>query len=345
VNCQRVLIADDEPQVGAIVRRVLTRRGYECDVAGDAESALEALACRDYALLLCDVSMPGRSGIHLLEQLRVERPGLAVVMLTGRDEPGLYERALELGSYGYILKPFESSELLIAVHGALHRRRLELEARAHTERLEEAVVARTAELAASHDETIRRLSRALDFRDPTTGVHVERVSAICERIGRHLGVDDETCELLRVASPLHDVGKIAIPDRILLKPGPLTAAERAVVERHPQIGYELLSGSDSALLEYAASISLTHHERFDGTGYPHRLRGDAIPLEGRITTVADVFEALTSDRPYRAALSVDEALGIVRRERGRGFDPDVLDAFVEIAEAVGPAATAPLAAA
>jgi putative two-component system response regulator len=258
-------------------------------------------------------------------------------MLTGRDEPGLYERALELGSYGYVLKPFEPSELLIAVHGALHRRRLELEARAHTVELEEAVAARTAALAAANEETIRRLSRALDFRDPTTGVHVERVSAICEQLGRRLGLDDATCDLLRVASPLHDVGKIAIPDRILLKPGPLTPAERLVVERHPQIGHELLSGSDSALLEYAASISLTHHERFDGTGYPYRLRGDAIPLEGRITSVADVFEALTSDRPYRGALSVDRALGIVLGERGRAFDPDVLDAFLEIADLVGPA--------
>ena len=185
-------------------------------------------------------------------------------------------------------------------------------------------------LRRSHEEMLRRLAAAVEARDGPTGRHVERVGVTCERIARRLGMDDAWCEALRIASPLHDIGKIAIPDRILLKPGPLTAAEREVIERHTVLGHQLLAGSGSELLDLAASVALSHHERWDGEGYPQRLAGLAIPLEGRIAAVADVHDALTTERPYRPAFDADTALETVSAGRGTQFDPDVLDAFLDV---------------
>jgi putative two-component system response regulator len=184
------------------------------------------------------------------------------------------------------------------------------------------------ELERSYHETLTRLARAVEFRDNDTGQHVERMSAFCELIARGLGLDEERCALIGAASILHDAGKIAIPDEILLKPGRLTPEERAIIETHAATGHQLLTGSDSPLLELAASIAHTHHERYDGTGYPRCLTGDAIPIEGRIAAVADVFDALTSDRVYRPALTAAEAVALMVAERGRHFDPTVLDVFL-----------------
>jgi putative two-component system response regulator len=184
------------------------------------------------------------------------------------------------------------------------------------------------ELERSYHETLTRLARAVEFRDNDTGEHIERMSSFCELIARGLGLDERRCALIRAASTLHDAGKIAIPDEILLKPGRLTAEERAIIETHATTGHQLLTGSDSPLLQLAASIADTHHERYDGTGYPRRLAGEQIPIEGRIAAVADVFDALTSDRVYRAALATDEAIEFMNAERGRHFDPIVLDTFL-----------------
>ena len=192
-----------------------------------------------------------------------------------------------------------------------------------------------AELAASREEMIRRLASAVEFRDVETGRHTERMGHYCSLLARRLGLDDEHCELIRVASGLHDIGKIGIPDSVLLKPGPLTEAERAIVERHAEIGYSILAGSSSRLLSLAATIALTHHERWDGTGYPRALGGEQIPLEGRIAAVADVFDALISDRPYRPALSRAQAYAIMLEGRGTQFDPGVLDLLREIAPGFG----------
>lgn len=185
------------------------------------------------------------------------------------------------------------------------------------------------ELQEAHGETIRRLSQAAAFRDSQTGGHIEQMSRLCALLGRKLGLDEARCDLLRLASPLHDLGKLGISDEILLKPGPLTARERDEMEGHAELGYRLLTGSQSELLELAAEIAWTHHERFDGTGYPRRLAGEAIPLEGRIASVADVFDALTSNRVYRPAFGLTEAVDLMRSGRGSQFDPLVLDAFLE----------------
>jgi PAS domain S-box-containing protein len=186
-----------------------------------------------------------------------------------------------------------------------------------------------ASLRRSREETIRRLSRAAEYRDDETGAHIERVSRYCELIAISLGLDPERCEQLRIASPMHDVGKIGIPDAILLKPGPLNAEERAEIERHAEIGHCILNGSDAALLDLAATIAWTHHERWDGHGYPRGLEQEEIPLAGRIAAVADVFDALTSHRIYRPAMSYPEAVAIMRSGRGSQFDPRVLDVFLE----------------
>ena len=182
------------------------------------------------------------------------------------------------------------------------------------------------------DEMIYRLSRAAEFRDEETGLHTRRVGEICFVLARKLGLGDERADLIRLASPLHDLGKIAIPDRILLKPGPLTPAERAIMEEHAEMGFELLTGSGQRVLDVAALIALTHHERFDGNGYPHGLAGDEIALEGRIAAVADVFDAMTSSRPYRDAESTDAAIEAIRAGSGSQFDPRVVSAFLASVE-------------
>ena len=198
------------------------------------------------------------------------------------------------------------------------------------------------ELEIAQAETVRRLSMAVEFRDEDTGAHIERIGRFSTLLAEQIGLSAETCELLGYAAPLHDVGKVAIPDAILLKPGPLTREERAIVETHTEEGYRLLRGSSSSILDMASTIALSHHEKWDGSGYPRGLAGEEIPIEGRIVAVADVFDALTSDRVYRGAYSVEEAVQMMREQRGLHFDPVMLDAFLEVLSSTGPEARAPL---
>ncbi|HEX3511213.1 MAG TPA: HD domain-containing phosphohydrolase [Solirubrobacteraceae bacterium] len=209
--------------------------------------------------------------------------------------------------------------------------------------LEEEVEGRTSELKRAlseleiaQAETVRRLSMAVEFRDEDTGAHIERIGRFSTLLAEHIGMDAEFCERLRHAAPLHDVGKVAIPDAILLKPGPLTPEERAIVETHAEEGHRLVRGSSSSILDMAATIALSHQEKWDGSGYPRGLKGEAIPIEGRIVAVADVFDALTSDRVYRKAFSIEEAVQMMREQRGRHFDPILLDAFMEVLGQTGP---------
>jgi putative two-component system response regulator len=249
-------------------------------------------------------------------------------MVSGADDPALTDAALALGAYGYIVKPFRDAEVYIAIANALRRRRLEIENREHRDRLEQLVAERTAALQRSREETIYRLARAAGFRDLETGQHLERVSRYCSLIATRLGLPRERVELLRIASPLHDIGKIAIPDQILRKPGRLNADEQRVMRMHPELGHQMLAGSEEPLLDLAAAVALTHHERFDGKGYPHGLAGEQIPIEGRILAVADVFDALSTDRVYRPAYELEAALTVLRSGRGTKFDPVVIDAFL-----------------
>jgi putative two-component system response regulator len=339
----RVLCVEDEGEVRRLVVSLLKSWGYDPRAEGTGAGLRAHLHDERLVLVLCDVRLPDASGIELLQMIARERPDVATVMVTGLDDPELAESALELGAYGYVIKPFEPNELRIGVSNALRRRRLELESLASQATLERMVGERTreledtvarlerarAELRLTTDEMIFRLSLALDSRDRRTGEHTNRVSRIAAGIARRLGQSDAECERIRIASPLHDVGKIAVPDAILLKRGPLTAHERAIIEEHAEAGYKILSGSGSDLLEFAATIAVSHHEHMDGTGYPHQLKGSEIPLCGRIVAVADVYDALTSDRPYRPRMSKQKALAIIEAGSGTHFDPVLVEAFLE----------------
>ena len=324
----RILIVDDDPGVSEALRRLVADDGHIATVAYDTTEARAELGSASFELILCDVNLPGESGLEFVRDVVAGRTDVAVLMVSGADDPRLAETALALGAYGYIVKPFRDSEVNIGIANALRRRRLEIENATHRERLEQLVYDRTAELGRSREETIHRLARAAELRDHETGQHIERVSRCCELIARQLGLPQDHCELLRIASPLHDIGKIAIPDFILRKPGPLSAEERLVVQTHTSLGHEILAGSREPLLQVGAEIAWTHHERFDGGGYPRRLAGDAIPLAGRIVAVADVFDALISDRVYRTALPVDEVVEVMRAEQGGQFDPAALEALL-----------------
>lgn len=320
-----VLVVDDDAQMRRVLVRSLESIGHRCAAAASAAEAHERLACETFALLVCDVNLPGESGLELTRHVLAERPSVAALMVSASESPELAATAVDYGAYGYLVKPFTATALRIAVMNALRRRELEIGQRARTERLEDEVRRRTESLEASREETIRRLTRAMEYRDPFTGTHLDRMSRLCAELAGRLGLDPRQVE---IASAMHDVGKIGVPDRILLKAGALTDEERGVMQAHARIGHDILAGSDSDLLQLAAMIAWTHHERYDGAGYPRGLGGHEIPLTGRIAAVADVYDALTSDRPYRAALPPAQAVAMMERERARHFDPAVLDAFL-----------------
>ncbi|MBV8065312.1 MAG: response regulator [Actinobacteria bacterium] len=309
---ETILCVDDDPGVRKAIRRMLVDAGHTCETAGDVCEARRLLARDRYSIVLCDIGLPGESGLDLLAELGHE-PGIATVMVTGSTEPGTAGLALELGATGYVTKPFGPDELLINVDTAARRRRKD-----------EAV---NEELRLAYAETVKRLGRAMEYHDGETGAHLERVGDAAAAIARELGLPAVVSERIALASPLHDIGKIAISERLLRKRGPLSRCERLEMERHTEVGHDLLTGSGNELLELAATIAWTHHERWDGTGYPRRLAGEDIPVAGRIVAVADVYDALTSDRPYRRAWLREDAFDFIRTEAEAAFDPAVVDAF------------------
>ena len=345
----RILIVDDEIHIRKSLRRLVLRAGHECDLAANATDAWSQVnrAAADgvgYELVLSDVNMPpGESGIALARRLMEEHPDTAVVMVTAIDDPKIAEVALEHGAYGYLIKPCESNELYINIANALRRRALEIESREHRERLEHDVMDRTIELQkaidnleakevalrSSREEMIQRLAKAAEFRDNETAEHVQRMSRYCGMLARRLNLSDHLCDEIRLASLMHDVGKIGIPDAILLKPGKLTDEEFDAMKGHTEIGFRILSGSHAHLLTLAGSIAVTHHEKWDGNGYPRKLVGEAIPIEGRIAALADVFDALTSKRVYKEAMPVEKALSIMQDSSGSHFEPRLVDLFMD----------------
>jgi putative two-component system response regulator len=344
----QLLIVDDDEALRRMEERVVREQGYSCDGACDASAVHERLRESSYELVLLDVNMPGESGMDLLADIRREHPEVAVLMVTGEDSMKLAMTAIELGAYGYLIKPVEAGELLINIANALHRRRAELENHRLVQRLRATVkessdtlqeALQDLELSetkawVSQAETIFRLARMVEFRDEETGHHLHRMSSYCQILAKQAGFSEERSELVRLASQLHDVGKVAVPDSILLKRGKLTPDEFEIIKTHAQKGYEMLADSTSKVVQLGAVIARTHHERWDGSGYPRGLADEDIPIEGRIAAVADVFDALTSDRVYRSALPVKSALQMMQDERGRHFDPTLLDAFMGAREEI-----------
>ncbi len=351
-----ILVVDDEPAVFDGIRRTCRRarpdwRILHARSVGEARDRLER---GDVALVVTDHAMPGGTGLELVEWMRGTPAAehVPVVLLTGTGESALKRRALELGAADLLAKPADPGELLARIDGLL-REHDRTEALARREReLAEAVRVRTAELEASQMEVIFRLAMLAEYRDEATGNHVLRVATCAQLVAESLGLEAAQQGRILLAAPLHDIGKVAIPDHVLRKRGALLEAEWELMRSHCRVGHEILTGQGAMestmrsafamlvgltgrpvrnpVLELAAEIALSHHERWDGGGYPRGLAGRDIPLPGRIVAVADVFDALTSERSYKAAMPVDEAVRLMRMERERHFDPEVLDAFLDV---------------
>jgi putative two-component system response regulator len=327
----RILIVDDEDFICRILSRWLGGEGHQCTIARDAETALAILQenC-DYDLLISDIMMPGKSGIELLEIVRGRYPEMAVIMATGLGRREVAIKALRLGAYGYVIKPFDKNELIICLAGALERRRLMRESLAYEERLRQEVHDRTLDIREREEEIALRLVSASEFRDEETGTHIRRIGAYSAAIAEAMGWAQQAVDLIRIAAPMHDVGKIGVADSILLKPGKLNPEEFEKVKEHTAIGASILAGSHIPLLQMAADIALYHHERWDGSGYLHGLAGEDIPEAARIVAVADVYDALSNDRVYRKALPEEQVLAIMREGSGCHFDPRVHACFLEM---------------
>lgn len=337
----RVLIVDDEPVIRRILRQRFLAEGYHCEEASNAEEALDRLANDSAELIVLDIKMPGKSGVELLPEIKHMYPDTAVIMATAITDTTTAINCMREGAYDYVVKPFNLDEVAISAQRALEKRRLELENRAYQQHLEKMVAERTAELKQAIGEiklasldTIHRLVRAAEYKDEDTGTHIQRMSQYSAAIARKVGFRGNEMENILYAAPMHDMGKIGIPDYILLKPGKLDLGEWEIMKKHTVIGAEILRGSDAEFIQQAEAIALTHHEKWDGSGYPRGLRGLEIPLAGRIVAIADVFDALTSKRPYKEPFSIEKSFEIIKQGRGSHFDLDVVDAFFAIQDEI-----------
>ncbi|MBI1902648.1 MAG: response regulator [Planctomycetia bacterium] len=325
-----VLVVDDEPLVREAVSRWLSAAGYACARAAAADEAWACLAQQEVALVVLDIGLSGCSGLELLARVKERHAGTEVIMLTAEAEVRTAIQALSAGAAGYLVKPVEAEELLVQVRRALERRELLSERREYTRKLEQRVREQTDAVRRAHEETIHCLLAASMYRDEETGAHVRRVGECSALIAESLGWPAEQVDCIRLAAPMHDIGKIGIPDAVLQKPGRLTAAEYEIMKRHTVIGAQMLAESDSPILKLASQIALCHHERWDGRGYPRGTAGDAIPEAARIVAVVDVYDALTHDRIYRPALPEGEALSIMESGGGAQFDPALLRLFLAL---------------
>jgi len=334
----RVLIVDDQ----STGRKILAEMVRHIDATIEIVSFATAVEALDWAhgtvadLVLTDYKMPGIDGIEFIKRLRV-LPGyqdIPLVMITIVEDRAICYEALEAGATDFLHKPIDHYECLARCRNLLTLRRQQKIIEGRAAWLEQKVDEATREVRARERETLLRLARAGEHRDEDTGNHVLRVARFARLIAEGIGLPDEECELIEVAAPMHDIGKVGIPDGILLKGGHLTDGERRIMQRHTDIGYEILKESPSKYLQSGAVIALNHHEYYDGRGYPRGLAGDAIPLAARIVAVADVFDALTCERPYKAAWPEARAIDLLGSERGRQFDSDCVDAFLGRREAI-----------
>jgi putative two-component system response regulator len=330
----RVLVVDDEPANVLLLQRLLERVGHRrVETTTDPRDAIRRFAERQPALVLLDLHMPGMDGFQLMRELSAlagDRDPVAFLVLTADATEETKQRALSEGARDFLTKPFSQSELLLRVHNLLEAHLLHHRLSEQNATLGELVAERTRDLEHARLEVLNRLALAAEYRDDDTQEHARRIGRSAARLGRMLGLAPDDVGLLARAAPLHDIGKIGIADAILLKRGGLTDRQRAEMQHHTTIGAEILSGSESPLLQLAERIALTHHERWDGSGYPRRLLGPEIPQEGRIVAVADVFDALAHERPYKRAWPVQLAVEEIVVQRGRQFDPAVVDAFVQL---------------
>jgi putative two-component system response regulator len=332
----RILIVDDQESNVILLERLLAGSGYT-NVAGTTDSSVALELCESEApdIVLLDLQMPAPDGFEVMRLLEASSGGpvrVPILVLTADASPDTKQRALSSGASDFLNKPFDVTEAYLRIRNLLTTRFLQLQLQQQNETLERKVAERTRELENARLEILQRLALAAEYRDDATYEHTERVASIAAALASQLGLSREETELIRLAAPLHDIGKLAVSDAILLKHGILTDEERELMRVHTSAGAGILAGSTSDILRLAETIALTHHEWWDGNGYPLGLEGESIPLCGRIVALADVFDALTHDRPYKRAWPVERALDEVHRLRATQFDPDVVAAFDELIE-------------
>jgi putative two-component system response regulator len=330
----RLLVVDDEPFNVRLLERLLNGWGF-ADVVGTCDSS-EVAAIYEEArpdLMLLDLQMPEPNGFRLMEMLAGEIHGvtrLPVLVLTADITPAAKKMALAAGARDFLTKPFDATEVQLRIQNLLETRRLQLELQGQNATLEERIRVRTHDLDQARLETLEHLALAAEYRDDNTHEHAQRVGRTVALLAAALGQPSGDVELVRRAAPLHDIGKIGLPDAVLLKPARLGPDEYDVMKTHATIGHQILSSSGSRVLRLSAEIALTHHEQWNGRGYPEGLAGEEIPISGRMTALADVFDALTHRRPYKDAWPLDATLAEIRLGAGRHFDPAVVDAFAEL---------------
>lgn len=325
----RIVVVDDERPIREMLLRWLRSAGHDCRAATSADEAAELLRACPADLLVTDQRMPGRNGIDLLGQVLGEHADTAVILLTGCDDPRLATEAMTRGASGYLHKPVELRDLLFQVNRTLEQRRTYREAQRRSSHLEGSLAEQSRLVRRAQEEIIHRLVVASMVRDDETGAHIKRIGMFGAAVARAAGWPAEDVECVRLAAPMHDIGKIGIPDAILLKPGKLTPEEYEIMKSHTLIGASILRNSHSPMMQLAERIARSHHEWWNGAGYPDGICGTDIPPAARITAVVDVYDALTHDRVYRRALPESEALAVLERGRGRQFDPELLDVFFD----------------
>ena len=338
-----ILVVDDQFQNVELLEAYLVPQGYAIVKAASGKEALELLSSNPIDLILLDVMMPGMDGFEVARKVRQNGTHklLPIILVTALQDTEDRVKGIEAGCDDFLSKPFDQDELLARVHSLLKVKAYnDLLANYRTE-LEAEVAQQTAELKRAFErikaasmETILRLSIAAEFKDVGTGEHIKRMSYYAAAIARQIGLDENTIEGILYAAPMHDIGKVGIPDRILTKPGKLDPDEWEIMKQHPLIGAKILAGSDVEFIRMAETIAHYHQEKWDGSGYPEHLKGTQIPLSCRIVSIADVFDALTSKRSYKEPFTIEASLNIIREGRGTHFDPDVVDAFLAIQDEI-----------
>ncbi|MDH5592043.1 MAG: response regulator [Gammaproteobacteria bacterium] len=329
-----ILIVDDQELNVKLLEKILKQANYQNIFSTtDARQALPLFIKHNIDILLLDIRMPHLNGFEVMEQLNevIKDDYLPILVLTAEPTTETRAKALSGGAKDFLTKPFDQLEVLQRIHNILEVRLLHTHLKDYNKTLEVEVKKRTEELERSRYEVIERLGKAAEFKDNETGNHVLRMSHYARLLAKTAGMSESDSDLILLAAPMHDIGKIGIPDNVLLKPGKLDQDEWKIMQTHVQIGADLLSGCDEVpLMKMAKNIALTHHERWDGNGYPNGLSGEDIPIEGRICAICDVFDALTSERPYKEAWSVEKAMELIRSESGKQFDPSLVAHFETI---------------
>lgn len=334
IKLAKVLIVDDQEYNISLLERILQRAGFkQLHSLMDPLQILQELASFDPDIVLLDMHMPGMDGLQVLKLIREQTDPenyLPVLMLTADVTSEIKQQGLEAGVNDFLTKPYDRMEVILRINNLLKTRQLHIQIQKHRNTLEERVRERTEELQKAKIEILQLLGRAAEYRDDMTGEHTFRVGRLAGLIASRLGLPEERADMIRLAAPLHDIGKIGIPDEILLKPGRFEPHEFERMKAHTAIGANILEGSSFSLLQLAGIIARSHHEKWDGSGYPNGLKGEEIPLEARIVALADFYDALTHERPYKSAWTPQETIAEIKKQSGVHFDPIIVKVFLQL---------------